>query len=78
MNNYEKISSQENKSNQEPQTSPNYWNVQILDLPPLIPRDNKQKQSKIQKLLFIIVQEERVKVCVIQDKPLIKSLYQLY
>ena len=38
---------QEDKSSQKPQTSPNYLNAQISDLPPLISKDNKLEQSNI-------------------------------
>ena len=78
MNNYENISSQEDKSSQEPQNSPDYVNAQILDLPHLISRDNKPEQSKILNWLFNISQEDRVKVCTIHNKHLIKTLYQIY
>ena len=42
------------KTSQEPQTLQYYLNNQISGLPPLISRDNKPEQSKIQKWLLDI------------------------
>ena len=63
-----------NKSSQEPQNLPNYLNVQISDLPPLISRDNKPEQSKIQKRLFDIPLDNNFKLCnTIQEKTFNKN-----